>query len=163
VVRYAIANGIFVEEEGKPGYFGHSAASAALVQNPHLSNIVHFGTEFLGNILLKVPETVVAKRDDPDGAPAAAFNVAYRTDESLFALFQKNADLNTKYHEYLAGRVNTPLWSVDRLRAAWPWASLGDVTVIDVRNSWPSDETLWSWRTLSGLGISFPPPSSTLN
>ncbi|KAI8630646.1 putative O-methyltransferase [Xylariaceae sp. FL1651] len=134
VIRYAIANGIFVEEE-KPGYFRHSAASAALVRNPHLSNIVHFGTEFLGNILLKVPETVVAKRDDPDGAPAAAFNVAYRTDESLFTLFQKNADLNTKYHEYLVGRVNTPLWSVDRLRAAWPWESLGDVTVIDVGGS----------------------------
>ncbi|KAI0436302.1 putative O-methyltransferase [Xylaria telfairii] len=127
IVRYAIGNGIFIEE--KPGYIGHSASSAALVQNPHLSNIVHFGTEFLGNILLKVPEAVVSKRDDPDHAPDAAFNIAYRTDESLFSLFQKNTDLNTKYHKYLAGRVNTPLWSVDRLRAAFPWSSKGDITV----------------------------------
>ncbi|TRX91492.1 hypothetical protein FHL15_007716 [Xylaria flabelliformis] len=133
IVRYAIGIGIFVEE--KPGYIGHSASSAALVQNPHLSNIVHFGTEFLGNILLKVPEAVVSKRDNPDHAPDAAFNIAYRTDESLFSLFQKNTDLNTKYHEYLAGRVNTPLWSVDRLRAAFPWSSKGDVTVIDVGGS----------------------------
>ncbi|KAI1131889.1 putative O-methyltransferase [Nemania abortiva] len=133
VVRYAIGNGVFVEE--KPGYIGHSASSAALVKNPHLSNIVHFGTEFLGNILLKVPEAVVSKRDDPDHAPDAAFNIAYRTDESLFSLFQKNQDLNTKYHEYLAGRVNTPLWSVDRLREAFPWSSKGDATVVDVGGS----------------------------
>ncbi|KAI0904448.1 putative O-methyltransferase [Ustulina deusta] len=133
VVRYAIANGVFVEET--PGYIGHSASSAALLRNPHLSNIVHFGTEFLGNILLKVPEAVVSKRDDPDHAPDAAFNIAYGTDESLFSLFQKNEDLNTKYHEYLAGRVNTPLWSVDRIRAAYPWSSLGDVTVVDVGGS----------------------------
>lgn len=130
VVRYAIANGLFVEEA--PNVIRHSASSAALVRNPHLANIVHFGTEFLGNILMKVPDAVLLKRDDPDHAVHAAFNVEYRTDDTLFEYFHKNEDLTKKYHEYLAGRVNTPLWSVDRLRAAWPWASQGKVTVVDV-------------------------------
>ncbi|KAI3321412.1 putative O-methyltransferase [Xylariaceae sp. AK1471] len=133
IVRYAIANGVFVEE--KPGYIGHSASSAALVWNPHLSKIIHFSTDFLGNVLLKVPEAVVAKRDDPEHAPDAAFNIAYCTNESLFSLLQESGDLNTKYHEYLAGRASTPLWSVDRLRAAWPWSSMRDATVIDVGGS----------------------------
>ncbi|KAL7622417.1 hypothetical protein AAE478_007922 [Parahypoxylon ruwenzoriense] len=133
ILRYAIANGVFAEES--PNVIRHSASSAALVRNPHLANIVHFGTEFLGNILLKVPDAVLLKRDDPANAPDAAFNIAYRTNESLFEYFHKNADLTRKYHEYLAGRVNTPLWSVDRLREAWPWASKGEVAVVDIGGS----------------------------
>ena len=131
IVRFAIANGLFVEPE--PGVIAHSAASAALSENRHLSNIVHFGTEFLGNILVKTPHYIVASRDDPGSAPKSPFNIAYQTDRNLFEYFQGDADLTRKYHEYLAGRVNTPLWSVDRLRAAWPWASKGDATVVDVR------------------------------
>jgi 6-hydroxytryprostatin B O-methyltransferase len=130
ILRYSIANGLFVEQA--PGVISHSASSAALVRNPHLSNIVHFGTEFLGGILLKVPTTVLLQRDDPENAVEAAFNIAYSTDQSLFEYLQGDEDLTRKYHEYLAGRVNTPLWSVDRLRAAWPWASKEEVTVVDV-------------------------------
>jgi 6-hydroxytryprostatin B O-methyltransferase len=131
VVRFAIANSIFIETE--PGVIAHSGASAALHENQHLSNIVHFGTEFLGNILVKTPHYLVAQRDDAASAPKSPFNIAYGTDKNLFEYFHGNADLTQKYHEYLAGRVNTPLWSIDRLRAAWPWASKGDATVVDVR------------------------------
>lgn len=131
IVRFGIANGLFVEPQ--PGVIAHSAASAALAENQHLSNIVHFGTEFLGNILVKTPDYILAGREDPATAPKAPFNVAYRTEQNLFEFFQGNADLTTKYHEYLAGRVNTPLWSVDRLRAAYPWSSLGAATIVDVR------------------------------
>ncbi|KAI1769357.1 putative O-methyltransferase [Hypoxylon sp. FL1150] len=133
VIRYAIANGLFQEEP--TNVIRHSASSAALVRNPHLANIVHFGTEFLGNILMKVPDAVLLKRDDPAHAVHAAFNLAYRTDETLFEYFYKNEDLTRKYHEYLAGRVNTPLWSVDRLRTAWPWTSKGKVTLVDIGGS----------------------------
>lgn len=67
-----------------------------------------------------------------DKPPHAAFNVAYRTQEDLFEYFHKETDLNKKYHEYLMGRVNTHLWSVDRLIAAWDWPALGDALVVDV-------------------------------
>lgn len=130
IVRFGIANGLFIEPQ--PGVIAHSAASAALAENQHLSNIVHFGTEFLGNILVKTPDYILAQRADPATAPKAPFNVAYRTEQNLFEFFQGNADLTTKYHEYLAGRVNTPLWSVDRLRAAYPWSSFGAGTIVDV-------------------------------
>ncbi|KAI0139059.1 putative O-methyltransferase [Hypoxylon sp. NC0597] len=133
ILRYAISNGVFVEET--PNIIRHSASSAALARNQHLADIVQFGTEFLGNILLKVPDEVLLKRDDPKNAPKTAFNIAYRTDDNLFEYFHKNEDLTRKYHEYLAGRVNISLWSVDRLCAAWPWASQGRVTVVDVGGS----------------------------
>ncbi|KAI1091119.1 putative O-methyltransferase [Rostrohypoxylon terebratum] len=133
VVRYAIANGIFVEEE--TGVIRHSASSAALARNPHLVTITKFGADVLCNTLVKLPEAVILKRDDPAKSPHAAFNIAYRTDDNLFEYLPKNHDMNKKYHEYLAGRVNTPLWSVDRLRAAWPWASMGKATVVDVGGS----------------------------
>ncbi|KAI2633031.1 putative O-methyltransferase [Hypomontagnella submonticulosa] len=133
IVRYAIGNGVFQEET--PNIIRHSATSAALVHNQHLANIVPFGAECLGSILMKIPDYVMLKRDDPAHAVHAAFNIAYRTDESLFEHFHKHEDLNRKYHEYLLGRVNMPLWSVDRLRAAWPWASKRNVTLVDVGGS----------------------------
>ncbi|KAI0012378.1 putative O-methyltransferase [Xylariaceae sp. FL0662B] len=132
-LRYAIANGIFVEEA--PGVIRHSAVSAALVRNQNVSNIVPFGTQFMGNVLLKVPDAVLLKRDDSEHAPETAFNIAFQTDEPLFDFFHKNKDFTKKYHEYLAGRVGTPLWSVDRMRAAWSWESKGEVTVVDVGGS----------------------------
>ncbi|KAI8957434.1 putative O-methyltransferase [Daldinia sp. FL1419] len=133
IVRYGVANGVFIEES--PGVIGHSASSAALVKNPHLAKIVRFGGEDLGKIMMKIPDAVILKRDDPEHAPDAAFNLAYNTEESLFSYFHKDEAVNKRYHEYLAGRVNTPLWSVDRLRAAWPWESKGKVTVVDVGGS----------------------------
>jgi 6-hydroxytryprostatin B O-methyltransferase len=130
-VRYGIANGLFRETE--PGRIAHSAASAALASNPHLRNIVHFGTEFLQNILMKIPETMLMQTDETtDKVPETAFNLAYRTEENLFQYFAHSTELNRKYHEYLMGRVNTPLWSTDKLGAAWDWSSLGSKTIIDV-------------------------------
>ncbi|KJZ79726.1 hypothetical protein HIM_01195 [Hirsutella minnesotensis 3608] len=133
ILRFSIANGIFVEE--KPGVFCHSAVSAALAQSPYLGNVVRFGTEFLGGILVKTPDYIEAQRADTANAPKTAFNIAYNTDKDLFEYFQKHAGLTDQYHKYLEGRVNTPLWSVDRLRAAWPWASQGDVVFVDVGGS----------------------------
>ncbi|KAJ5714632.1 uncharacterized protein N7483_011813 [Penicillium malachiteum] len=133
-VRYGIANGLF--REATPGNIAHSAASAALSNNLHLRNIVHFGTEFLQNILMKIPETMIMQTDETtDKVPETAFNLAYRTDENLFQYFAHSTELNRKYHEYLMGRVNTPLWSTDKLGAAWDWASLGSKTIIDVGGS----------------------------
>ena len=130
-IRYGISNGLF--QEIAPNQIAHSTASAALASNPHLRNIVHFGTEFLGNILMKVPETMIIQTSDKtDKVPETAFNLAYNTEENLFQYFSHSKDLNRKYHEYLMGRVNTPLWSMDRLRAAWDWAGLGSKTVVDV-------------------------------
>lgn len=132
--RFAIANGVFTEPS--PYEIAHSPASRALATTPHLRNIVHFGTEFLGNILMKIPEKMIIERDGAgvgDKVPETAYNLAYRTDQNLFDFFASSKDLNRKYHEYLMGRVNTPLWSMDRLRAAWDWEKLAGGTIVDVR------------------------------
>ncbi|CEJ58738.1 hypothetical protein PMG11_07385 [Penicillium brasilianum] len=140
-VRYGIANGLFRETE--PGRIAHSAASAALANNIHLRNIVHFGTEFLQNILMKIPETMLLQTDEStDKVPETAFNLAYRTEENLFQYFAHSKVLNRKYHEYLMGRVNTPLWSTDKLGAAWDWSSLGSKTIIDSKVGGSSGHTV---------------------
>jgi 6-hydroxytryprostatin B O-methyltransferase len=142
-IRYGIANGLF--REVAPSQITHSAASAALASNPHLRNVVHFGTEFLQNILMKIPPTIIAQVDSTtDKVPETAFNLAYNTEENLFQYFAHSKDLNKKYHEYLMGRVNTPLWSMDRLRAAWNWSYLGQNTIVDVRCS-PTVDLLNCW------------------
>ncbi|RAO70086.1 uncharacterized protein BHQ10_006098 [Talaromyces amestolkiae] len=132
-VRYAITNGIFTEYT--PGLFAHSAASAALARNKHLRDICDFNTDFLAAIQIKLAEALKARALGASDAPHAAFNVAYRTKDDLFEFFHKETDLNAKYHGYLAGRVNTPLWSVDRLLTAWDWGALGDATVVDCGGS----------------------------
>ncbi|KAI1473079.1 putative O-methyltransferase [Daldinia caldariorum] len=133
IVRYGIANGVFVEE--RSNVIRHSASSALLVQNPHLPDIIRFAAGFLGNIVKKIPEAVLLKRDDPAHAPDSAFNLAYGTDESLFSYLHRNEAVTKEYHDYLTGRTHTPMWSIDRLRAAWPWGSLGKVKVVDVGGS----------------------------
>ncbi|KAI2708487.1 hypothetical protein CBS147332_6548 [Penicillium roqueforti] len=133
-VRYGIANGLF--REISPGQIAHSAASAELHENGHLRNVVHFGVQFLQKILMSIPPVMALKEDrNSEKVPETAFNLAFNTDENLFEYFAHSKDLNTKYHEYLVGRVNTPLWSMDRLRAAWDWKDLGPKTVVDIGGS----------------------------
>ncbi|KAJ5412810.1 hypothetical protein N7465_005115 [Penicillium sp. CMV-2018d] len=133
-IRYGIANGLF--REIAPNQIAHSSASAKLHNNGHLRNVVHFGVQFLQRILMSIPSVMVVKEDkNTDKVPKTAFNLAYNTEENLFEYFAHSKDLNTKYHEYLIGRVNTPLWSMDRLRAAWDWVSLGPKTIVDIGGS----------------------------
>jgi 6-hydroxytryprostatin B O-methyltransferase len=130
-IRYGIANGLF--REIAPNQISHSSASAELHNNSHLRNVVHFGVQFLQRILMSTPSVMALKEDkNTDQVPETAFNLAYNTEENLFEYFAHSKDLNAKYHDYLIGRVNTPLWSMDRLRAAWDWASLGPKTIVDV-------------------------------
>jgi 6-hydroxytryprostatin B O-methyltransferase len=94
---------------------------------------------------MKIPPTIIAQVDSTtDKVPETAFNLAYNTEENLFQYFAHSKDLNKKYHEYLMGRVNTPLWSMDRLRAAWNWSYLGQNTIVDVRCS-PTVDLLNCW------------------
>ncbi|CAI7599699.1 unnamed protein product [Penicillium viridicatum] len=133
-IRYGIANGLF--REIAPNQIAHSSASAELHNNGHLRNVVHFGVQFLQKILMSIPSVMVVKEDkNTDKVPKTAFNLAFNTEENLFEYFAHSKDLNTKYHEYLIGRVNTPLWSMDRLRAAWDWVSLGPKTIVDIGGS----------------------------
>jgi 6-hydroxytryprostatin B O-methyltransferase len=130
-IRYGVANGLF--REIALDQIAHSSASAELHNNGHLRNVVHFGVQFLQKILMSIPSVMVVKEDkSTDKVPESAFNLAYNTEENLFEYFAHSKDLNTKCHEYLIGRVNTPLWSMDRLRAAWDWVSLGPKTIVDV-------------------------------
>ena len=91
---------------------------------------------------MKIPETMKLRQNNPESPPATAFNFAYRTEKNLFEYFQKDTELNRKYHEYLNGRVNTPLWSIQRLQKAWDWPSLGSATVVDVSIACPPS-ALW--------------------
>ncbi|OGE49862.1 hypothetical protein PENARI_c019G02846 [Penicillium arizonense] len=133
-IRYGVANGLF--REIALDQIAHSSASAELHNNGHLRNVVHFGVQFLQKILMSIPSVMVVKEDkSTDKVPESAFNLAYNTEENLFEYFAHSKDLNTKCHEYLIGRVNTPLWSMDRLRAAWDWVSLGPKTIVDIGRS----------------------------
>lgn len=130
IVRYAIGNGIFREDE--PSIFGHSAASALLASNEHVRNIVALSSNDMVSVLTRQAETLKRQKQDPENGPKTAFNVAYPDYDNVFEYFAKNPAVSQRYHNYLLGRVHTSRWSVEHLISAWDWASIGNGTIVDV-------------------------------
>jgi len=129
VMRYSVALGVFCEPSA--GEFAHSALSATLASNEDVRNIVFWNTEEITAITTKLGDAL-KHRQQNEGSTTAAFNIAYRTDETVFDFFSKTAASRDRYHKYLAGRGNLPRWSPDHVVRIWDWAALGSGTVIDV-------------------------------
>ncbi|KAJ3491340.1 hypothetical protein NLG97_g5608 [Lecanicillium saksenae] len=130
IVQFAIANGIFTEPT--PGVIGHSSLSAALAENDGLRKMVTYSTEFLSDVIAKVPDQVLRKRADGEDAPKTAFNISHQTTQDIFQYFHENSDKAAKYHAYLAGRGDIPFWSIKRLCTAKDWPTERPVTLVDV-------------------------------
>ncbi|KAJ5724250.1 hypothetical protein N7488_002285 [Penicillium malachiteum] len=134
-LRFAISNGIF--EEPTPSNISHSALSRALATDTHLRNALCFSAEWTGGVLTKTAKYLALRGEqgEKNVVPKTSFGFALNTEEDFFDYMIHNKELNAKYHKFLMGRANTPMWSMDRLRAAWDWASLGSKTLVDVGGS----------------------------
>lgn len=132
VMRYSISLGVFSEPTA--GEFAHTSLSATLATNEDVRNIVFWNTEEITAITTKLGDAL-KHRQQNKGSTTAGFNLAYRTDETVFDFFSKTADSSDRYHKYLAGRGNLPRWSTDHVVKIWDWAALGSGTVIDVQLS----------------------------
>ncbi|KAJ5734956.1 uncharacterized protein N7483_000081 [Penicillium malachiteum] len=131
-LRFAISNGIF--QEPTPNTISHSALSTALDTDTHLRNVLCFSAEWTGGVLTKTPK-YLALRAEGKNVPKTSFGFSFNTEEDFFDYMTHSKELNAKYHNFLMGRAHTPMWSMDRLRAAWDWASLGSKTLVDVGGS----------------------------
>jgi 6-hydroxytryprostatin B O-methyltransferase len=132
IVRYAIGNGIFCEPT--PGTFSHNASSALLARNEHIRNIAVTSTRELSSILLRLGDALKQQLENgTEGAPQAAFNLAYSGYPSIFEFLAKNPDSAQRYHKYMVGRANTSRWKIDHMLNAYDWNAVGSMTIIDVR------------------------------
>ncbi|KAJ5608725.1 hypothetical protein N7528_009292 [Penicillium herquei] len=133
-LRFAISNGIF--QEPTPNNISHSTLSRALATDTHLCNALCFSAEWTGGVLTKTPKYLALRAEQGEkNVPKTSFGFAFNTEEDFFEYMAHNKELNAKYHNFLMGRANTPMWSMDRLHAAWDWASLGSKTLVDVGGS----------------------------
>ncbi|KAJ5703311.1 hypothetical protein N7493_011700 [Penicillium malachiteum] len=133
-LRFAISNGIF--QEPTPNNISHSDLSTALATDTHLRNVLCFSAEWTGGVLTKTPKYLASRAERGEkNVPKTSFSFAFNTEEDFFDYMTHSKELNAKYHNFLMGRANTPMWSMDRLRAAWDWASLGSKTIVDVGGS----------------------------
>lgn len=131
VVRYAIANGLF--REPSKGRFAHSSISAYVAQNAHVRDIASIATGELAIMNLNLAEALEQQRLTNGKSPVAAFNVAYPKFNNAFEFIGGDPGRGQRYHKYLAGRTQLPLWDVQHLVSSWDWAEkIGSGTLVDV-------------------------------
>ena len=128
-LRHAIVNDIFHEYE--PDQISHSAASATLVETEKFCDLVMANSGYWTQNLHrwcdnKGIETTL-------GVAAAASDLSDIEKRISEKYYYFAGDIRAKYHKYLDGHSTRPRWSADDVAEAWPWASVGSGTVIDVR------------------------------
>lgn len=134
VVRYAITNGIF--REPSKGKFAHSTISAYIAKHEHVRDIASIATQELANMNLSLAEALTQQRMTGGKSPAAAFNVAYPDFANAFEFIRSDPGRGHRYHKYLAGRTQLPLWDVQHLARSWNWAEkIGSGTLVDLGGS----------------------------
>jgi 6-hydroxytryprostatin B O-methyltransferase len=133
VVRYAITNGIF--REPSKGKYAHSNISAYVAKNEHVRDIASIATQELSIMNLNLAEALTQQKATGGKSPAAAFNIAYPDFATAFEFIGSDPGRGQRYHKYLAGRTQQPLWDVEHLVSSWNWAEkIGSGTLVDV--SW---------------------------
>ena len=131
VVRYAITNGIF--REPSKGKFAHSTISAYIAKHEYVRDIASIATQELANMNLSLAEALTQQHMTGGKSPAAAFNVAYPDFTNAFEFIGSDPGRGQRYHKYLAGRTQLPLWDVQHLVRSWNWAEkIGSGTLVDV-------------------------------
>jgi len=134
MMRYAIGNGVFVENP--EGVFAHSAVSARLARSDALCDIVQTSTHELTKIVTSLSDTLETQKNAKKGeGPTIAFNLAFPGHDNVFSLAQKDPIIAKHYHMYQIGRSKTDRWSAANIIRSWDWASVGSKTIVDVGGS----------------------------
>ena len=147
-MRYAVAKGFF-EEMPAGNAFKHNASSALLAQNEYIRDIVGIGSRELSSIVLRIADALELQQKERQSlkglngngekmtnghasAPAAAFNIAFPGENSVFEYLSKQPELAGRYHKYMVARHNTSRWTIEHMVRAYDWAATGGQTVVDV-------------------------------
>ncbi|KAF2867548.1 sterigmatocystin 8-O-methyltransferase [Massariosphaeria phaeospora] len=131
IARMAILAGFFSEPE--PGKLAHNRLSAAFAV-PSLSDL----GSFLTNVSAPMPTKMVEATEKWGGSQSkahTAYNVVNDTELPIFEHTAGIPELREQYAQYMKNQAATEGLSPMHLVRGFDWASLGDVTVIDVGGS----------------------------
>lgn len=117
--------------EPTPGEVGHSSTSAAFVKNQSLRDWAIFVTAVSAVISSHTVEatqkfgTTVSKVE-------TAYNVWKNTDQPFFDHMKEDKELTRLFASYMKNVTSGNGTSIQHLLTGYDWASLGEVTVVDV-------------------------------
>ncbi|EME80695.1 uncharacterized protein MYCFIDRAFT_198855 [Pseudocercospora fijiensis CIRAD86] len=154
LVRFAITNGIFIEDS--EGYIGHSAASATLAWNGNLRDVAQHNASMITNICANISPWEQMWREAKKGKtclggdrlnghsvngdsalPAAPFNLTYPGYKDCFEFMALRPEKAKEYYNFLDGRAQLPRYSARDLLSSWDWKGRlgGSGTLVDVGGS----------------------------
>jgi O-methyltransferase domain len=128
VLRYCITNGLF--RETKPGFIGHTAASAALAGG-QLGIAMRWSVEIPALSSLRMFEAS-KKFSTCDNPRSCGFNIEYQTDETYWEYQERNPELAAMFSDNMVTESGTTRLSPKHAVRGFHWGSIGNGTVVDV-------------------------------
>ena len=117
--------------EPTPGEVGHSSTSAAFVKNQSLRDWAIFVTSVSAVISSHTVEAT-QKYGTTVSKVETAYNVWKNTDQPFFDHMKEDKELTRLFASYMKNVTSGNGTSIQHLLTGYDWASLGEVTVVDV-------------------------------
>ncbi|TVY37151.1 O-methyltransferase [Lachnellula occidentalis] len=128
LVRKAALNRMLREDV--PDHVIHTASSALLLRNRNMMDYYGIFVEQWFPTSAKLAEAL-EKFKDSTSAQDTAFGLAFNTQDTLFQLIEKNPELQARFVGAMKGVGMDPSQSHKHAITGYPWAELGDATVVD--------------------------------
>ena len=130
IARMAMTTNLL--REPIPGEVAHSSTSAAFVMNSSLRNWALFGLSS-GAMIASYTVEATEKYGDTESKTQTAFNVWKDTDKPFFDYVKQDKELTRQIASLMKNITSAKGTRVQHLLTGYDWASLGKVTVVDVR------------------------------
>jgi len=128
-VRKAAINRMLREDV--PDHVIHTAASAMLLRDRNMMDYYGFFVEQMFPASAKLAEAL-EKYKDSTAAQDTAFGLAFNTSETLFKFLEQRPELQARFVSTMQSVSKDPTQSHKNVITGYPWAELGDATVVDV-------------------------------
>lgn len=129
ILRHAMTNRLFCEPEA--GFVAHNAVSALLLRSQTLTDWVGYTTEETYPASAKLVEATkkFGRSQKPN---ESAYNIAFDTDEPMFAYLQKFPEREARFANTMSEMTTTEGYGLHHLVNGYPWEELGEAVVVDV-------------------------------
>jgi 6-hydroxytryprostatin B O-methyltransferase len=128
LLSYCKTNGIF--RETRPGFIGHTAASAALAVGD-LGSAMQWSVDIPALSALRMFDALklFGACDSPR---QCGFNIAYLTEESMFEYQERNPHIAALFSDNMKTESGATRLSPKHAAVGFDWSKIGSGTVVDV-------------------------------
>ena len=116
--------------EDAPDHVIHTAGSALLLRDRNMMDYYGFFVEQMFPTSAKLAEAL-EKFQDSTAAQDTAFGLAFNTKETLFQYLETRPKLQARFVGAMEGVNRDPSQSQNHVVTGYPWAELGEATVVD--------------------------------